>query len=89
MKEWNNPQLFSLGVENTFGKDDNANSHYCHKDATVTPCVGEQSNHNANGKKPHKFTGNACLDHGNGNSACCCYVATSNSNPDDIKPPIS
>ena len=31
MKEWNNPQLFSLGVENTFTKDLEKNTHYCHR----------------------------------------------------------
>lgn len=29
MKKWNNPQLFSLGVENTFEQD--KNHHPCHK----------------------------------------------------------
>ena len=88
MKKWNNPELLSLGVESTFteweaepvkkpGEDHtDATYHYCHKlNVNLPTCQDDQSNHSASGNKEHTFTGVACGQHGNGNSACCCYKA--------------
>lgn len=96
MKKWNKPELLTLGVENTFedvqtmakpnkpGHTD-ATYHYCHNlDVNLPTCQDEQKNHSASGNKEHTFTGVECGQHGNGNSACCCYTA-----PNSPEMPIS
>ena len=83
MKEWNNPQLLSLGVENTFTEDEaspvdsESSWHYCHrlgygvKNSQVTG-----SEHNpANGchlkdAEGHEWNGMKL-------SKCCCTEPTS------------
>lgn len=77
MKEWNNPQLFSLGVENTFdieltgngNGNGNGNTsavyHYCHKGGSSSICTGSTNDHaniNSSANKGHKFTGQVCTD---------------------------
>lgn len=80
MKEWNKPELLSLGVENTFEaeeikNDHNATNHYCHKGGVITSCQKDQSNHSNGGNKLHTWSGNDCDIHTvGGNSACCCYT---------------
>lgn len=79
MKEWNNPELFSLSVESTFEdvsemkNDHNATTHYCHKGGIISSCNNEQTDHSASGNKGHVWSGNDCDIHTvGGNSACCC-----------------
>lgn len=69
MKEWNNPQLFSLGVENTFG-----DKHYCHHNPSGTHS-GNHTN-DPNPKPNDHFMSSGCPKHGND---CCCYTAPSKS----------
>ena len=76
MKEWNNPELLSLGVENTFEEelDPQAkpeNTHWCHA-----------ANNGAGGwhetdKCTHNHGGGACKDPSHQwseahKSSCCC-----------------
>ena len=90
MKEWNNPELLSLGVESTFNtdngnhEDDNSQNegHWCHRLGTVC-----NTNHNGNTgdhssvNASHHHTGE---DWGSSNvvnyNKCCCK---------DYKPPQS
>lgn len=80
MKKWNNPELLSLGVENTFtqctcdattiAKDPDKNVHYCHYDGKT------HQNNCPSLKEGHKQS-DKCPDGGNHwsyphVSACCC-----------------
>lgn len=75
MKEWSKPQLFSLGVENTFEDVEpyapRIHNGYCH--AEDWQCTGLVNDHSADGHKGHTYTGEACPEHGPGNEACCCF----------------
>lgn len=73
MKEWNKPQLLSLGVESTFESEEKCfGSHYCHRQGIV-----EDKDHNTpepgNDYMQHKWTGAECEKHSN----CCCYTVQS------------
>lgn len=82
MKEWNNPELFSLGIDMTMeDRDPKVHAGYCH--AIGGACTGKENEHSAMGSsadKDHYWTGNACKEHyvltgnpsNNGNYACCC-----------------
>ena len=74
MKEWNKPELLSLGIENTFTDEEtisnggNGGQHYCH--ASGTPVL------HGNGCG-HSHAGNCDLEeHEKWNTAhhasCCC-----------------
>lgn len=70
MKEWNNPQLLSLGIENTFESEEKCfGVHYCHRQG-----IFEDINHDTivpgNDYLKHKWTGSECKEHNN----CCCYT---------------
>ena len=65
MKEWNNPQLFSLGIENTF--EDNI--HYCHSEGKyhLNGCGHSRNNQHQTSDHPaHNWDGNPHV------SKCCC-----------------
>ena len=78
MKKWNNPELLSLGVENTFedGIETIASwgTHTCHGPA------GEHSGNCSNGKGHTAIITGQCKDHLNDikhtengiNYSCCC-----------------
>lgn len=70
MKEWNNPQLLSLGIENTFESEEKGLVvHYCHRQG-----IFEDKKHDTigagNDYLKHKWTGSECKEHHN----CCCYT---------------
>lgn len=84
MKEWNNPELLSLGIENTSEDSDlYANSHYCHalnngkggmhltKDCKPGQ-TGDVKNNNCNNPKDSTCGWTVAQ-----NSKCCCVAPTS------------
>lgn len=92
MKEWNNPQLFSLGVENTFDACDCEattyktvnNEHYCHFESKwhQNNCASLKDGHDQSAKCP---TGGSHYDPWNvaHKSKCCCGTrSTSPEAPD-------
>lgn len=75
MKQWNKPELLSMGLENTFdlveplkkpdidGGHTDATQHYCHKGGSSSICTGSTNDHaniNSSANKGHKFTGQVC-----------------------------
>lgn len=76
MKEWNNPELLSLGVESTFEGTEpiasDSNMHYCHalgKAHSTSECKGSE----------HDFSNGCHLKDAEGHywngqwlSKCCC-----------------
>lgn len=78
MKKWNKPQIFTLGVENTFTDDImtcNASKHPCHK--TGNGLHNDSGNHVAGVEQNGHIFNNGCPDlshyDANGNPICCCY----------------
>lgn len=70
MKEWNNPQLLSLGIENTFESEEKCfGDHYCHRQGIVEDITHDTIGA-GNDYLKHKWTGSECKEHHN----CCCYT---------------
>ena len=86
MKEWNKPQLLSLGVENTFEvcdcgaslykKDDDEpkNKNYCHRDGiwhkNNCASIGHDQNNGCNGTEICDWSNDPHK------SKCCCVAIT-------------
>ena len=86
MKEWNKPQLLSLGLESTFedGVEDisDNNTHYCHAEGiwhSTSDCKPGISDHYKNNDCKGS---DVCGWDQKGNSKCCC-------NPRSIEVPKS
>ena len=79
MKKWNNPELLSLGVENTFEELDTQaankpiNVHYCHNKNADGSDIGWHPNDTCNNSKDNGCKGtDLCNWKGEPHKSKCC-----------------